>query len=228
MSTAQKYLDGTYAAAHPTWHSECSPWKAQQVLKLLGRTGIQSHTIAEVGCGGGGILFELRSQLPGAVLEGYDVSPQAISLAKQRPSADIAFHCEDFLEANRKFDLVLLMDVVEHLEDYFTFLRTIRQHTRHVIIHFPLDMSVYGVLRGTPMAARRSDGHLHYFSKDTALSTMEDCGYQILDWMYTPKQEVASGLKNSVTHFVRRSLYRIAPDATVLALGCFGLLVAAR
>jgi len=29
--------------------------------------------------------------------------------------------------------------------------------------------------------------HLHYFSKETALRTLEDAGYEVLDYFYTPR-----------------------------------------
>jgi cyclopropane fatty-acyl-phospholipid synthase-like methyltransferase len=181
-----------------------------------------------VGCGCGAILLALHSQLPNTVFDGYDISPQAISMAERQQFSSVSFHCGDFLKCHRTFDVVLLMDVVEHIEDCFTFLRTIRRSAKSVIVHFPLDMSAYGVLRGAPMSARSGDGHIHYFSKDTALSTMEECGYEILDWFYTPKQELSQGFKSSLSYLVRRSMYSVAPDFTVLALGCYGLLVAAR
>ena len=228
MSAIERYLDGTYATTHPSWHAEYSSWKAKQVMKSLARTGIQPHTVAEVGCGCGAILTHVSRLLPSAVFDGYDISPQATLLAEEQQVSGVTFHCEDFLQSDRTFDLVLLMDVVEHIEDCFTFLRSVHRSAKSVIVHFPLDMSAYGVLRGAPMSARRADGHLHYFSKDTALSTMEECGYDILDWFYTAKQEFSLGFKSSLSYLVRRSLYRIAPDFSVLALGCYGLLVAAQ
>ena len=32
---------------------------------------------------------------------------------------------------------------------------------------------------------RKSSGHIHYFTKDTALSPLQDTGYEIIDWFYT-------------------------------------------
>jgi SAM-dependent methyltransferase len=195
------------------------------VLKALSRTKISPLSIAEVGCGAGGVLAALQPQFAASTFDGYDISPQAIRLAQH---SGIKFHCQDFTRIERSFDLVLLLDVVEHVEDCFGFLSTIRERTEHVIVHFPLDMSAYGILRGTPMCARHADGHLHYFCKDTALATLQDCGYSIVDWFYTPKQELVTGFKNSISHFVRRAVYGVSPDFTVLALGCYGLLVTAK
>jgi hypothetical protein len=54
------------------------------------------------------------------------------------------------------------------------------------IFHIPLDMSVVSVLRSLMLQARQTVGHLHYFSRDTALATLTYCGYEIVDSFYTP------------------------------------------
>jgi len=68
------------------------------------------------------------------------------------------------------FDVVMAIDVLEHVEDYFTFLRKISKKGKYKIFHIPLDMSVSAVLRISPLIdGRKKVGHIHYFSKDTAL-----------------------------------------------------------
>jgi hypothetical protein len=37
-------------------------------------------------------------------------------------------------------------------------------------------------------AARRKVGHLHYFTKETAIATLVDCGYNTIDQAYTPSR----------------------------------------
>ena len=54
------------------------------------------------------------------------------------------------------------------------------------IFHIPLDLSVSALLRGMLIYNRNSVGHLHYFTSDTAIATLTDCGYEIVDTMYTP------------------------------------------
>ena len=89
------------------------------------------------------------------------------------------------------FDVLLVMDVVEHIEDCFGFLRSIREKAEYKIIHIPLDMSVSLLVRNRLMDVRKSVGHIHYFSKQTALALLEDTGYQILDWFYTPAYQIS-------------------------------------
>jgi hypothetical protein len=77
------------------------------------------------------------------------------------------------------------MDVFEHIEDYLGFLRTIRSKADYKIFHIPLDLTVVSVLCGEMTKRRMTDGHLHYFSQETAIATLKDCGYEIIDGFLT-------------------------------------------
>ena len=76
-------------------------------------------------------------------------------------------------------------DVLEHVEDPFSFLRDIRPKSTYKIIHLPLDISVRNVLLGNLIKFRAAYGHLHYFTKDLALQMLRDAGYEVIDYLYT-------------------------------------------
>ena len=180
------YEDGSYLRANPTWGEEDLAWKAAQVIKILNRNGLRPAQIADVGCGAGAILDQVSAAFD-AMGAGYDIAPEAFSRSSRRARDRLRFHRQDILETNSCFDLVLALDVVEHIDDYIGFLRNLRKYGRHHVFHIPLDMNVQNVARSAPMAKfRRNLGHLHYFSKDTALATLEYAGYRVDDWFYTP------------------------------------------
>ena len=77
------------------------------------------------------------------------------------------------------------MDVLEHLEDYFSFLRDLRPKAEYKIIHIPLDLSVRTVLLGKLCGFRAAYGHLHHFTKEVALEMLRDVGYEVIDYAYT-------------------------------------------
>jgi hypothetical protein len=66
------------------------------------------------------------------------------------------------------------------------FLRRLRKKGQFKVFHIPLDLSASVLLRGLLINHRKSPGHLHYFTPDTATATLIDYGYQIVDTMYTP------------------------------------------
>lgn len=223
--------NGEYLKNNPTWHVEDSPWKAKQIMKMLNRNPISIKSVAEVGCGAGEILNQLHSTLPKeTTFKGFDVSIDAINLAKQREKDRLEFSHENFLEANVNFDLLLMMDVFEHVEDYMGFIKTCKTKAKYTIFHIPLDMSVQMVLRNKLISVRKSIGHLHYFMKDTALATLEDSGFEIVDHFYTPgmleltKKTTAS----KIGYLPRKLMYMINEDFAAKTIGGFALLVLAK
>jgi cyclopropane fatty-acyl-phospholipid synthase-like methyltransferase len=199
---------------------------------MLERHGIVPQTVCEIGCGAGEILRSLSTHLePSAKFFGYEISPNAYKICSQKANEKFTFRLANLLDDEKAyFDLVMAMDVFEHVEDYFGFLRKLRARGQYKIFHIPLDMSAQEVLRGKPMDARKSVGHIHYFSKDTALATLEDCGYTVLDQFYTSGRTDLGGLgwKSHLMKIPRQALYRMNPDAAARVLGGYSLLVLAR
>ncbi len=197
MSSQNLYLDGKYLLKNPQWHVEESPWKAKQVLRMLRQNDLAPKSICDVGCGAGEVLSQLQKSLDRAcVFRGYDISPQALSLARSRANDKLQFVLGDVRSENGAFfDLILVLDVIEHLEDYWSFLRQLKMKSRYKIFHIPLDLSVQTVFRQNALLKRRNlYAHMHYFTKETALQTLRDTDYEVLDYFYTPRSiEFGSG-----------------------------------
>ena len=231
MPNSTVYQDGTYLSQNRTWHAEDSRWKAANVGLMLGRNGIAASTICEVGCGAGGILECLAEDYgPDVTFSGYEISPQAFELCHPKERQNLRFFLKDALDAQEAFfDVVLAMDVLEHVEDYLGFLRKLRARGTFKVFHIPLDLSVQMVLRSTPiMRARASVGHLHYFTKETALATLTHAGYRVLDSFYTSPMELPHrGWRRGVLRGPRTVLFSVNRDLTVRVLGGFSLMVLA-
>src|SRR5882757_6752801 len=92
MSSRTLYVDGEYLAKNPAWHAEESAWKALQVLRMLRQNQISPKSVCDAGCGAGEVLKQLQEKLDKECgFWGYDISPQAIDLAKTRASEKIHF-----------------------------------------------------------------------------------------------------------------------------------------
>jgi SAM-dependent methyltransferase len=226
------YQTGEYVERNPTYHVEDSAWKAGQVLDLIEQHQLSPRTICEVGCGAGEILKQLQLRLPAETrLFGYEISPPAFRLCRQRENDRLSFFCEDLLAASTAhFDLLLCLDVFEHVEDYFGFLRGLRSKATHKIFHIPLDLSVQWVWRSAPiMRERQQAGHLHYFTTETALATLRDTGYEVVDWRYTAGAIARPrSLKARLASWPRRLLASVNQDLVARVLGGYSLLVLAK
>ncbi|MGI8964639.1 MAG: class I SAM-dependent methyltransferase [Limisphaerales bacterium] len=231
MSISSQYLDGQYLDKNPTFHVEDSPWKARQIRRILKRNSVLPSRIAEIGCGSGEILVQLSPLFERCSFFGYELSPQAFELCQKRENDRIQFFNSNLFEQpDQLFDLVLCIDVIEHIEDYFSFLRRLKQHGKTFVFHIPLDMNVQMVLRSTPIiGVRKAVGHLHYFSKDTALAALADCGYEVVDWFYTPHgTDRPKSAKARLLHIPRKLLSFFNADLTARVLGGYSLLAFAR
>lgn len=233
MSLEDIYRSGAYNHMAPTWHVEESAGKAREILHLLQSHGLRPHTICEVGCGAGEVLHQLQLALPGdCEFTGYDISPRAIELARSRANERLHFHLGDFRELDScSYDLLLVLDVLEHLEDYFSFLRSLKARGTYQVFFFPLDLSVQTVIRPHGLLhTRDAYAHLHYFTKETALRTLEDTGYTVLDAVYTADalNSPTRLLGRRLLKWPRKAAFAINHDLAVHLLGGYRLLVLAQ
>jgi SAM-dependent methyltransferase len=174
-----RYRDGSYLSANPTWHAEDSSFKASQVKQAMARSGISPRSIVEVGCGAGGIVAELARSYPSVPCVGFEVSEDAYGLCAQHRASNLTYVLGNFLDSDEKVDLAVCCDVFEHVDDYVGFIRALGARARHLIFNIPLDLSVMNVLLRRLDHLRRRYGHLHYFTRETALATLEYAGLQV-------------------------------------------------
>jgi hypothetical protein len=226
------YHDGTYLNNNPSWHAEDSPWKAAQIKRMLDRQGLNPVSICEVGCGAGEVINCLRRELPGDIdFHGYEISPQAYAICSKKTQDNLKFHLADLLQEDRYFDLVMAIDVFEHVEDFYGFLRNLKKKGDYKLFHIPLDLSVRTVLRIQPIMYRRKTvGHIHHFIKDTAIASLEDMGYDIVDYFYTNSapEPPKRGVSGNITKIIRKALFYSNSDFTARLLGGYSLMVLAR
>ncbi len=207
-----------------------SAWKATQITKILTRNSLRPRRIADIGCGAGGVLSSLLQQLPPPepIGVGFDISAYAIAKAQLLQRSNLTFVCGDLLTSDEaSFDLVTCIDVFEHIEDYMSFLRRLRCKAEFFVFHIPLDMNVNSLLSKWHVKQRRDVGHLHYFDYMTALCSLEEAGYQVLDRFYTSifYRNARGRMLRAFRHVVKAVG---SEDLSVQLLGGASLMVLAR
>jgi len=227
-----RYTQGEYLTRNPDWHVEDAPWKTEQIVRMLERNRLRPRTVCDVGCGAGEILRQLRHLLdPDTRLVGYEISPQALALARSRPAEGVTFVHGTVRDISEPVDLALVIDVIEHLEDYFAFLRELRPRAEYKLFHVPLELSAQAVLRQKPLLAnRRRVGHLHHFTKDLVLELLADVGYEAVDWFYTlwSIERPPKSWRERLARGPRRIAFAVQADLAARTLGGASLLVLAR
>lgn len=231
MGFEQRYHDAdAYMADTGTWHEEDAAWKAEHLLGALRGAGWTPGRVADVGCGTGGVLAHLAPRMPGAELHGFEIAEPAYRIAKARETERLRFHHRSLLdEAGEAFDLVLAMDVFEHVPDYLGFLGALRPHGAAFAFHIPLDLSVRTVWQRGMSAKRTRVGHLHFFTADTARDALRDTGYRVVAERFTHAivQPAPAGLKAKLRTAHHRALFGMSPEMCARVLGGCSLMVLA-
>lgn len=220
-STGAIYEGDRYWNANPTRHEEDSEFKVANCVALLAAHGIAPQSILDVGCGAGKTTV-LLARAFGVPATGIDVwSGLPAYAAAHHADPLVTFRTADVAALDGPpADLGVMFDVFEHVEDYLGMLRRARPAARHWVFNIPLDMYVLSVLTERPMAWRRQYGHLHYFSRATALATLRDAGYEVID------ERLCSLSRHMLRH--NPNLRRVVLAAPRLALEALSPRLAAR
>ncbi len=233
-SSNEIYVNGEYFKQNPDWSEADARWKTDIIHNLLKRNRINPKEVVEVGCGAGENLVELlKKDEHIEKLSGYDISPQAYALANQKATEKISFYNEDFTEKeNINADLLMVIDVLEHVDDYYGFLRKLKTKSNWFVFHIPLDLSCRTVMKPHVMLQQRqSVGHIHYYTREMVEWALKDTGYEITDWVYTKPVvdvEPAGSLKRSVKKILRNISFSINKDWSVKKWGGYSIMILAK
>ncbi len=124
------FLDGGGSSREP-FNPECFPrlyqleagsfWflhRTRLILKAMKEYFYSSAHVLEIGCGTGFVLSEIRKKHPQITLSGSDLFPEGLHFASTRiPDASLYRMDACRMPFDREFDLILALDVLEHIED---------------------------------------------------------------------------------------------------------------
>lgn len=172
-----------------------------------------SISVIEVGCSNGrNVSFPLAEY--GYDVTGVDVHPQSIDWAnKKNKFSNATFICQDFSNffTDKKFDAVILSDILEHVENPLEFIHYSKNHLKKngvILICIPngfgpyeieqrflrftyLDILIAKVIRLLKKALGRKvqkqteynydSGHIQFFKQVDIVKMAEQVGYEIND-----------------------------------------------
>ena len=160
------------------WHEKDSPWKAKNIFKILEKNYLSPRSVCEIGCGSEEVLRYLASYFDSNTeFVGYETSAEAFAICKTKEEANIHYKLDNLLSLDVHYDLVMAINVLNHVTDYLGFLSQLRSKGEYKVFHIPLETTIYSVLRSTHFQKRNPAGiYKHSFSKETAICTLKGTG----------------------------------------------------
>ena len=142
------------------------------------------------------------------------------------------FYLKNFLEADEEyFDLVMLIDVIEHIEDIYTFLRAIKGKGLYKLFHIPLEISSVNLIKSSSLvSSRQKYGHIHLFTKELALELLRSEGYEVVDYIYTPvfEQSINLSILGKIIKIPQKFSWKMNNDFGIRIFGGVSILVLAK
>lgn len=149
----------------------------------------QADRILEVGAASGATLKWLKSIFPNAVTTGVELNGQMRSALSQNVDRAIIGNIDDNMSSLETYDLILLLDVLEHLDDPLGVLRRLcAKLTDHgtVIVSLP---NVAHLSVSLPLLLRREfeyqdagildRTHKRFFTETSAVALLNDAGLSV-------------------------------------------------
>lgn len=159
-------------------HGTRHPWetaRAEAIRNLVARLDLRAPRVLDVGCGDGFLISELRShfELREAVAQDVHLTPE---LARELGRPGVEFVQELDQIRGRRFELVLLLDVLEHVRDPIALLtRLWREHLAAggwVLITVPAFQALFS-------AHDRSLKHEKRYSRSEIVALAQEAGLDV-------------------------------------------------
>ena len=231
---SELYTSSKYTQNNPDYHEKDSPHKWRNFETCLRKASINGDislpkikSVCEIGCGTGGILKQLSSY-EGLnnldEIEGWDINPSAIEIAKNK-YPEIKFFNKDLLSENKIYDLLICADVFEHLENPYLFLNTLRQKSKYFLFNIPIELCFLSMLRGKKIFENSFNdvGHLHFYSAATANLIIELTGYKVIYKKFakdrTGNYFASPSIKSTIAASVQFIIETLTPYFSTVLMG---------
>lgn len=150
---------------------------------------VRGARVLEIGCGTGETSAWLKAMGVAGFVLGMEIEPAVAAEARRRLDEVVVGNAETADFGERRFDLVLCLDVLEHMVDPWAFLERVQKHLEPggtVIASIP-NLRNYRVLKSLVLKGRfdyQDAGildrtHLRFFTRVSACRLMETGGLQL-------------------------------------------------
>jgi trans-aconitate methyltransferase len=173
--------------------------KSQAVLHIL-PSDFRPDSVIDIACGSGKITMEVSKKLGIRKTTGIDISHKIIEIAKQndvdRIGNWVTINIFDYKESG--YDLVLAIDIVEHVEEDKEILNKIASLGSLAVIKVPIEDNsvnrfIMWITRKKINPWKETEahyGHVHHYSLNSFIELIEESDLQIVktEYIHLPKR----------------------------------------
>ena len=190
----------------------CSPemhaFRLKQFSQWLREYHLEHARILEVGCGKGEYLAIMREA--GGEAYGTEHAADSVKFCHEHnlPVEALYFEHGDERLPQAPFGGFFILNWLEHIPDLRTFLRGVRNNLTPDAVGL-IEVPNFDMMRRNAQVAEFTSDHLYYFTEDTLRTTLECCGFEVLDcrpvWYdYILSAEVRSKTPMDASPFLQR------------------------
>lgn len=179
-----------YIQKNPDLHNSDADHKIDSIQKLLNSTSFHFNSIIDVACGSGKVLLEITNRYKAKRVLGIDISRKMIEKAKSKDNKKII----DWSIANvfdlppNDFELVLAIDILEHVENDLAFLKQIKRLGRFIVVKTPIEKNIMNsfvklITFGLVDEQKHTEdqyGHIHHYSQKELYYLIERANLKII------------------------------------------------
>ena len=192
------YNDNSYLEKNPSLHTEDSKFKFQNIKRFLSSIEVKNNRIKILDIGGGaGIIGKLvleYFQESGIIVtfHSLDLSTQMLKIQlKNNPQIKKIINCSINECPKSNYDLVLMIDVIEHIEGKEDSAKILNKLGKNIIYNIPIEINFFDILKYLKSFFRyykrqkKRWGHIHFFSFTSSQSFLKR-HYKIIDSYFQP------------------------------------------
>jgi ubiquinone/menaquinone biosynthesis C-methylase UbiE len=187
----KRFYDIQYLKQNPDLDAGDIPWKIEHIKKLIGRRKFSN--ILEIGCGSGLIVAELSRFIDIKNSIGSDLSLPILHSAKTSAPNNkyVLANGEGLPFKDSSLDLVLIVDVLEHIHDPIKMLKEVKRISKNLMLLVPLEYGhlsnvVYSIQQLLRIPTNKEQyGHIHRFNRKDIFKILEKLDLKMEDFSIT-------------------------------------------
>lgn len=225
-----------YINKNPDLHNSDLQSKVDAIKQAVGSKK-QFDSVIDVACGSGNILLNISSHFRSKKLLGVDISRDIIAIAKSNDSKKKAtWLVSDVFDLKPdKYELVLAIDILEHVDNDLAFLKQIKNLGNFIVIKTPIERNFINrfvriITLGIIDEYRHTKiqyGHIHHYSVKDVLDLIDNAGLKIVNKVYLPLPR-RSKLFWEIIRIAASPLWRISVSSYLRVNGGFLVLLLTR